>query len=195
MIAATLAFLPLTAVLLMLELRLDRAARRSAIQGWLALHLYLPLMRATALLVFVFIAYPELFDLATAPSISALLAAGHYRFDQLVNILLVVSLLLPLIPVLNRITGVTLALQGMCATALVASWVAIEANAAIDFVPDAWLLLRIAVVLLAARLAGQLLAEEFVNSPRYRELVVESLRMLAQLPAVTMYAHFLGTQL
>lgn len=195
MIAGLLLFLPLTAALLILELQLSRATHGNAIQDWLALHLYLPLMRATALLVFVFIAYPGLYGLATAPSISALLTAGHYRFDQLVNVLLLVSLLLPLVPVLNRLTGVTLALQGMCATALLASWVAIEAGATVRFLPDLWLVFRIAAVLLAARLAGQLLAKEFLRSPRYRELLVESLRMLAQLPAVIMYAHFLGTQL
>lgn len=195
MVTAILLFLPLTAALLILELRLDHAARGSAIQDWLALHLYFPLIRATALLVFIFAAYPDLFGLAAAPSIPDLLTGGHYRFDQLINILLVISLMLPLIPMLNRITGVTLALQGMCATALIASWVAGDAGVAPDFLPDAWLLLRIAAVLLAARLAGQLLAKEFLHSARYRELLVESLRMLAQLPAVIMYAHFLGAQL
>ncbi len=195
MITAVLLFLPLTAVLLIVELRLDDAVRGSAIQSWLALHIYLPLIRASALLVFIFVAHPQLFGLASAPSIPALLAGGHYRFDQLVNVLLVVSLLLPLVPMLNRISGVTLAVQGICATALLASWMGAEAGVTMRLLPDSWLLLRIAAVLLAARLAGQLLANEFMATPRHRQLVVEALRMLAQLPAVIMYAHFLGRQL
>lgn len=194
MIPAILLFLPLTAVLLMAELRLDRASRGSPIESWLAIHLYLPLIRSTALLVFVFVAHPQLFGLTDAPPLSELMAGGHYRFDQLINVLLLVTLLLPLIPMLNRISGVTLALQGMCATALIASWMASESGIDLRLLPDVGLLIRIAAVLLAARLAGQLLADEFLPSPRYRQLAVETLRMLAQLPAVIMYGHYIGAQ-
>ena len=195
MIAALLVFIPLPVVLLSVELKLAGAARDSAVQSWIADHVYLPLIRSTALLVFIFLAHPELFGLGAAPSLSALLAGGHYRFDQLINVLLLVALLLPLVPLLDRVAGLTLTLQGMCAAALLASWIASASGVAISLLPDAWLIVRISAVLLAARIAGELLAKEFLAAPRYRELILEALRMLSQLPAVIMYAHFLGAQL
>ncbi|NNF50962.1 MAG: hypothetical protein HKN59_00860 [Gammaproteobacteria bacterium] len=195
MIAGILLFLPLTAVLLIVELRLDSATRGSPVQGWLAEHLYLPLLRSAALLIFIFVAHPELFGIPEAPSLGALLADGHYRFDQLINVLLLIALLLPMVPLLDRVSGLTLALQGMCAVALVASWMASERGVPIALAPDIWLVVRISAVLLAARIAGELLAREFLVTRRNRELILEALRMLAQLPAVVLYAHFLGAQL
>lgn len=195
MITALLIFIPLTVVLLFVELKLHAAAHGSAVQNWLAEHLYLPLIRATTLLVFIFVAHPQLFGLNSAPAFSDLLAGGHYRFDQLINLLLLIALLLPLIPLLDRVSGLTLALQGMCAVGLLASWMASASGIAIRLTPDLWLLARIIGVLLSARVAGELLAREFIGASKYRELVLEAVRMLAQLPAVIMYAHYLGSQL
>ncbi len=195
MLTALIVFLPLTIGLLLLELRLQAATAGSELQAWLADHLYLPLVRAIALLAFIFIAHPELFGLTQAPSLGTLLGAGHYRFDQLINLFLIVSLLLPLLPLLNRIAGVTLALQGFCATALLASWLAAEAGAALAFIPGPGQFLRIIAVLLAARLLAEWLAKELAKTTAWRDLLVEAARMAAQLPAVIIYARFLGRQL
>lgn len=195
MLLALVLFLPLTVALLLLELRLQDAAAGSELQAWLADHLYLPLLRASALILFIFTAHPALFGLANAPGLGALLAAGHYRFDQLINLFLLVSLFLPLLPLVNRVAGITLALQGICAAALLASWLAAESAATLDYLPGPGQLLRIIAVLLAARLLAELLAREFLRRSAYREILVEAARMAAQLPAVIIYARYLGSQL
>lgn len=195
MLAALIVFVPMTVALLLLELRLQAATEGSELQGWLAAHLYLPLVRAAALLTFIFVAHPQLFGLADAPTLGALLGAGHYRFDQLVNLFLIVSLLLPLLPLLNRVAGVTLALQGVCAAALIASWLAADAGTTIQLMPGPGHLLRIVAVLLAARLLAEWLARELLRRSAYRDILIEAARMLAQLPAVIIYARYLGAQL
>ena len=195
MLTAVLVFVPLTLLLIYVEQRLYAAAQSSALQRWLAGHLYLPLLRAVALLVFIFMAYPQLFGLANGPSLRVLLATGSHRTDQLINILLLVALLLPLLPFVNRIAGVTLALQGICATALIASWMALETALAIRLLPDAGLFLRMTAVLVTARLVADLLAKELVVNSDSREIAIEAARMAAQIPVIVIYARFLGAQL
>lgn len=195
MITAFLLFLPLTAALLLVEAKFNRVTDSGAVPAWLAVHVYLPLIRAAALLTFVFVAYPRIFGLQDAPSLAELLAGGHYRFDQIINLVLLVALLLPLIPLLNRISGITLALQGMCATAMLASWLASSAGSELTLLPGGWLGLRILAVLFAARLAAGLLAQHFSTPQGRNDLIHEALRMIAQLPVVILYARFLGAQL
>lgn len=195
MLTAILVFLPLSVVLLLAEFRLHAVIGSNALQAWLATHLYLPLMRATALLVFIFVAHPELYGLSNAPSLGSLMAAGHYRFDQLVNLLLIVSLLLPLLPLVSRLAGATLALQGMLATALIASWMASESALNLRLIPDIGVAIRIIAILLVARLLADLLAEEFIQDRARRAISIEAARMAAQLPAILIYARYLGAQL
>lgn len=195
MLAAIIVFVPLAALLLLAELKLLHAAQVSELQAWMSVHLYLPLIRAAALLLFIFIAHPELYGLRNVSSLGSLLTNGHYRFDQLVNLSLLVSLLLPLLPLVNRVAGVTLALQGVCATALVASWMAADAGVTITLLPDIGLVLRMVALLAAARLVAELLARELIRQPGYRDIAVEAARMTAQLPAVIIYARYLGVQL
>lgn len=195
MLTATLLFLPLALLLVFLEQRLYAAAQASALRCWLVDHLYLPFLRAGILLVFMFAAYPQLYGLSEAPPLGSLLASGRHRFDTLLNALLVISLLLPLLPLLQRIAGVTLALQGIIATALVANWIALDVGSQIRLMPDALLMLRMAAVLIAARLVAGLLTRARPGTTASREMIFEAARMAAQIPVIVIYARFLGPQL
>ncbi len=195
MLMAILVFLLLALGLIVLEQRLYDAAQASALLCWLTDHLYLPLMRAVVLLVFLFAAYPQLYGLSEAPPLWPLLAGGRHRIDQLLNALLLISLLLPLLPLFQRVAGATLALQGIFATALIATWVARESALDIRLVPDALLLLRMAAILIVARVVAGLLTRARPGTSARREMVFEAARMAAQIPVIVIYGHFLGAQL
>jgi hypothetical protein len=81
------------------------------------------MLRAAALALFVLVAYPALFGVYDAPAVGALLAGGRGRLIQLVGLVFLLSLLLPLVPVLGS-PAFALPIQGAAGAALVAGWLA-----------------------------------------------------------------------
>ena len=104
--------------LLILEDYLHNHPSLSHLGTWLSEHLYIPMLRAALVLIFVATAYPALFGLQDGPAIDRLLSDGHYRLDWWINGVLLVSLALPTVPGLGRIPGIVLTLQGMVASAM-----------------------------------------------------------------------------
>lgn len=180
--------------LLVLEEYLHSHPTLSNVGAWLSEHLYIPLLRAALVLIFVAAAYPALFGLHDAPALGSLLSKGHYRLDWWINGVLLVSLALPAIPGLGRIPGMVLTLQGIVASAMLFGWLAHDMGLQQYWLFPNWTLLT--KILLITGAAGLLswMAGNYLQIARKR-LVAESLRLLAQMPALIIFGAALGRQL
>ncbi|MCZ6686646.1 MAG: hypothetical protein O7C69_02965 [Gammaproteobacteria bacterium] len=194
MLTAIFLFVLGSAGLLVFEEYLHNHPSLSNLGNWLSEHLYIPTLRAVLVLIFVAAAYPALFGLHDAPVIGTLLSDGHYRLDWWINGVLLVSLALPTVPGLGQIPGIVLTLQGMVASAMLFGWLAQDMGLAQYWLLPGWGLLG--KILLITGAAGLLswMAGSYLQLARKR-LVAESLRLLAQMPALIIFGSALGRQL
>ena len=65
-----------------------------------------------------------IFGIKDAPSIFLLLSSGKLRINNLINLLFILTLLFPLIPVIGNWRELILPLQGIVASTIVFSWLA-----------------------------------------------------------------------
>lgn len=85
-------------------------------------HIGMPLLRTVLILIFIFLAYPLIFGISDAPSLSTLFAADDMRIHYMINAVFVVTLFFPLIPVFGNWDEFILPAQGMAASMLLFSW-------------------------------------------------------------------------
>jgi len=198
MLTAILAYLAATALVLRLQDRLLRATAHVPVTSWLTERVYLPMLRYGAVLTLLLVGHPQVYGIEQAPPIGQLLAAGHGRFTFLLNLSLALSLLLPLAPALSRVPGIVLTAQGILSACVLFGWTAPALGLEQPRLWMGWKVLSAALVLnLMAYLMGRALAANFppVSRSRLSSLLVEALRMLAELPAILIYTFALGSQL
>ncbi len=87
-------------------------------------HIGKPLLQASLMVLFIMVAYPILFGLKEAPPIFLLLSADDMRVNTLINVLFILTLLFPLLPVFGNWRELILPLQGIAASMMVFSWLA-----------------------------------------------------------------------
>lgn len=176
------------------EDRLHRRGLAPLASAWVE-HFLLPLGRVFALMVFLLVAYPALFGARQAPALHTILFGTAGRVDDLINVLFFAGLLLPSVPVLRRLPGLTLPLQGMAGTALLFTWLAQALGmSSVDLVPDAgqWLLLAVLAALAAA--AARLLTIT-IDEPVVRQDAHDLVLLWMQALPLLVYARMLGSQL
>lgn len=169
---------------------------------WGTEYIALPLLRVLLLVGFLLWSYPALFGWVEAAPLEAVFDADEHRLRQLVNLLFVLSLLLPLLPLLGELDATVLPLQGLVATALLYRWATDAATPAAT--PALWPALPVLAALLlsaaaihylaraAAAVAPQHLPSRLQTLPpscRYRALALAS----QWLPMV-LYGRYLGGQ-
>ena len=170
---------------------------------WLFERLLIPSARALALVVFILLAYPTLFGFTEAPSLGSLLSAGRGRISHLVNLTFVLSLLLPLLPIIGRLPALVLPIQGMAAASLLFHWwVASLPSQQVEFWPD-WPVLGILITMafashaLAKQLAAKIatgLMQKFEKA-EMEALIYRSIILILQAPVILFYSLSLGQQL
>lgn len=170
---------------------------------WLAEHLLIPAARALALVVFILLAYPGLFGLAEAPKLGELLSAERGRITSLLNLTFILSLLLPLLPVIGRLPALVLPIQGMAAASLLFHWLSASLPLQrIEYWPD-WPVLGILLTMafashaLARRLSAGIatgLRQRFEKAG-LEALVYRSIILILQAPVILLYGLSLGQQL
>lgn len=191
---ATLVFAGLTLALALLETHWRHAANVELFRLW-GDRFALPLLRVFCLMAFIGCAYPALFGLRDAPSLWSLLEAGHGRFDRSINLLFFAGLLLPALPLLRRVPGLVLPLQGCLGVALLFGWLASARGLAeLRRWPDAGTLLMLAAVSGLAMACASLLSRG-VQDPLGRQDIYDLLLIWLQLPVLILYGHWLGRQL
>lgn len=194
MLIAILIFVAGSAGLLLLEDWLIDNPRDSRFANWVTEHLYLPLLRAFLVLVFVSLAYPEIFGVTDAPPLSQLFDPGRASLDSWINGVLAVSLILPAVPGLGRIPGMLLTLQGIVASAMLFGWLATFSGLADGWLVPNWnLAFKILVITGGAGLLSWMAGKYLQLAPG--KLVAETIRLTAQMPALIIYGAALGTQL
>ncbi|MDJ0861890.1 MAG: hypothetical protein QNJ82_06590 [Gammaproteobacteria bacterium] len=170
---------------------------------WLWQHVYAPQLRAASLLIFLFMAYPTLYGLTDAPSVVQLLKAEEGRFGHILGVTFVLSLALPMLPVIGAIPALVLPVQGAVAAALLFHWLAESTHPdSLSYWPGAGVALGMLVLSVAAYgLAGQAarltehLGHRVLDVADLGDLVLETLLLLLQAPAIVLYATVLGRQL
>ncbi len=202
LVAALLGYAILSALEALASARLH--ARLDSGSGlWLWSHVYAPMLRAATLLLFIIVAYPTLYGLADAPSVSSLLSAGEGRFGHILGIIFVLTLVLPLLPVVGPVPALVLPVQGVVTAALLFRWLASSLEVrGVSYWPGAEVTLGIVALSVAAYwLAGhgarviERLGQKQLDVADLGELAREALVLLLQAPAIVLYAMALGSQI
>ncbi len=202
LIAALLGYALLSVLEAVVSARLH--ARLDSASGlWLWAHIYAPMLRAATLLLFIIVAYPSLYGIADAPSVTSLLGAEQGRFGHILGILFVLTLVLPLLPVVGPVPALVLPVQGVVTAALLFRWLAssLEVNG-VSYWPGATVTLGIVALSVAAywlashgaRLIEHL-GQKKLDVADLGELTRETLVLLLQAPAIVLYAMALGSQI
>jgi hypothetical protein len=174
-----------------------------SISEWLFEKIFIPLFRALELMIFILLTYPVLFGLNEAPPISELLAAGSHRINTLLNILFVLPLLFPLLPVFGRIPSLLLPIQGIAGSTLIFSWMQAALQLEhIHYMPG---LIIVAVIILLAILSHTIArwiashisqgVNRFFHIDDGQIIVYRIVVVIAQLPVILIYTTGLGGQL
>ena len=170
---------------------------------WLREHLGLPLLRAACVVLFVYLAYPALFGLREAPSLTVLLAAHENGTSTVIGVAFLVALAAPVLPLFQRHPELVLPVQGALATAFLFDWLADYLHITTATVwPGfdvlllmglaAWLMNRIAHR--AGRRIGAMV-DTATDTSGYEALVVHVVTLLAQAPVVLIYSTALANQI
>jgi hypothetical protein len=166
-------------------------------------HIFVPLVNVLCMVLFILSAYPSIFGLHTAPSIITLLSGEEFRLNTLINILFLVSILFPLIPLIGSRQALILPGQAIASSMLVFSWLATDYGLEkISYWPGIGTALSIILLaILTYRLAKQasfMLGQKVDNRLHLvdsGELIARCLVLFMQSPAILIYAQGLGRQL
>jgi hypothetical protein len=168
--------------------------------GWE--HIGMPLLRAALMLIFILLAYPALYGLTQAPALHELLTREELRVNTLFNVLFVVTLLFPLIPVLGERDELVLPAQGIAASLLLFSWLAEALDARVHYWPGWTSVLVMLVLALATHWLAMTLAaaagdhlDRKLNVEHAGELLARALVLFLQYPVIVVFCHGLGKQL
>ena len=166
-------------------------------------HIAVPLVEVLLLILFICLAYPEIFGVRHAPSMRVLLGGGELRLNNLMNVLFLISLLFPLTPVFGERREFILPLQGIAAVMMIFSWLAHElALEHLSYWPglkNIILIMAIAIVTYwaAVRIAAALgrRVDARFNILYSGALFARCLILFMQSPALLIYSAGLGKQL
>ena len=174
----------------------------NAVLQWQWDHIGMPLLRAGLMLLFIALAWPALFGLGGVPSLGELLARDDLRFSYLLDLVFIITLLFPLIPVIGAWEELILPLQGVTAAAMTFNWLAGAAGkTGVHYWPGlGTLALMVAVALVSHWLAltvshglGERLDKKF-NVQHSGLLLSRALVLVMQYPVIVIYSHALGQQ-
>ncbi|TJY58971.1 hypothetical protein E4T66_15375 [Sinimarinibacterium sp. CAU 1509] len=193
MTLAIAVFVLVTAGLARLEHRLHQH-HHEPLQHWWIEQGLLPLGRVFALMLLIGLGYPDIFGIDDAPSLRALLQAEPGRFDQWINILFIVGLLLPALPLLHRLPGLALPLQGLAGVAVVFSWLRSALNIDATLIPPRAEMVLLLLLAALASAAAKLLSLS-VREPVLRQDLRDLVLLWLQAPLVIVYARMLGNAL
>lgn len=163
----------------------------------------IPLYRAFLIGLFVFISYPIIFGITEAPSISNLISAEEGRINSVINVLFLMSLFFPLIPVIGKQIELILPLQVIACCIMVFSWL-VQTTEVTEYsywpgFATVFLIILLAVFThwLANHLASAL-GQEFdkkFNVDGCQEIIGRAVILFMQAPAILLYSAALGKQI
>lgn len=194
LLLALLAFVLVSTLFALAQLRLEAHYRAHPATAWIGEHVFIPLAEVLALLLFLLIAYPIPYGLTDAPGILSLLGSDG-RVSDLINLLFLLSLLLPLLPGLGRLPGLVLLVQALAATALLFHWLAQRLQVEVSLVPGWPALALILVWAWTGQRLVRRLAPMDGEDLTLGRILHWHLTGAVQLPAILIYGQSLGRQL
>lgn len=199
MIIAFIAFALATLLLIPVERWLDEHVVPLSWPGWLLEHVYMPALRAMALVAFLLAGYPAIYGSDALPPLHEVLAGQSNWFDDLIWVAWLVAMGLPLLPVIGRLQFIVLPLQANATAAVVFAWAA-QAEGLRDYRLWPGIEVLLLIVVLAgsgawlARKIGLWVAEKRRNA-ELGHRVHEAGLLFFQGPAVIIYTTALGARL
>ncbi len=182
--------------------RIHTALGHSVLQ-WPWDHIGMPLLRAALMMIFTLLAYPIIFGLNEAPSLIELHHGNEQRLNYLINILFLVTLFLPVMPVLGDWEELVLPIQAITACCLLFSWLVAELGISdIRYWPGLSVALYILILAFAthwmalalSHYLGEIIDEKFSVTDS-GHLLSRALVLLMQSPAILIFSAALGRQL
>ncbi|GEM_PF-862580 len=203
LLSALLLYGLLVMVLEYFTAHLHHAVREVGFTAWVVEHVLLPWGRVLVLLLFLMLAYPLLFGLHSAPPMPDLLWAHDGRVSTLINTAFILSLLLPLAPLLGNLKGLVLPVQAIAMATLLFHWLTLALNVAeVSYWPGWPALLAILILAPLTQWAAHHSAHwlgghlnRANNREGFENLLYEGLLLFFQVPAVLVYTLALGRQL
>lgn len=169
--------------------------------NWTARHIWLPLIRVIALLSFILLAYPILYGIAEAPRLTELINSS--RINTLINVLFVISVLLPLIPILGEAHALVLPIQSIAGAQLLFNWLnQHHFQQEISLLPGFNTFLSLLALVYLAHWLSQHLAfrmgevlDDYFHVDGSEELIYQAILLFLQGPLILLYTAELGKQL
>jgi len=158
-------------------------------------HLYIPWFNLLALALFITLLFPQIFGIAELPE-------SRSSIKRLADITLLISFVLPLIPVLGR-SEIVLPLQGIIILTIIFGDVAEQLGAIdIDYWPGwstiIWMISISLLTLFLSRLSSSCLGEwldERLERRGFERALQHGIQLALQSPVIFIYAMGLGAQL
>ena len=170
---------------------------QSPMNTWLIEHVYEPLLRLSAIIIFVIAAYPALFALRDAPTLVAVLAGQPHWLSEMMNLLLVLSLLIPLLPVIGQLPALVLPIQAVAVSTLLFHWTATTAGISDYSLWPGWIpvagLVLIAILGMATARPVALHFTRMLHREDWKDACTDSVLIALQIPAILVYTNALGT--
>lgn len=197
MISAAIAYLVAVAGVLTLEPWLQRLLGGSLVTAWLTEHVYRPGLRAAAVTVLLLAAYPDMFGPVLLPTLTEVLAAGPDRAGMLFNLMVVLTIVLPLVVPLGPWVATVLPVQAALGASILFHWAVTAAGLHASAFPSLDIVGSVVAVAtvaeLLARAAERLLSD---RHPTWARLAThDSVVLVFQLPALFIWTRALGQQL
>lgn len=165
-----------------------------AVSHSIAEQVVVPLGRCALLILFLLLGYPALYGLRESPPLATILFATDGRINDLLNLLFLFGLVLPLIPLLNRLPALTLPLHAIAGATLLFSWLARSLGQSVSLIPEGRTLLLFLVVASLGHWLGKLLRH--LTDDEVTATVLYGIALMAcQVPSVLLYTLGLGSRL
>jgi hypothetical protein len=182
--------------------RIHTALDHSSLQ-WAWDRIGMPLLRAGLMLLFILLAYPVIFAIDDVPPVTSLLDTNEPRLNYLVNLLFLVTLLFPVIPILGKWEELILPAQAICASAMLFSWLAADLGVkGVSYWPGINTLILIVLIAfithwLAVTVSHYLgeAVDEKLNIRDSGLILSRALILFMQSPAILLFSVALGRQL
>ena len=175
---------------------------------WIAKHIGTPFFHVLLLMAFIYMSYPVLYGLdshnntgeSILPSLTQLLNARSGQTMKLLNTLFIISVFLPLIPVINRFSALILPLQAIAGSAVLYGWLADFSSIHYSIFPGfnvmAMLIFFSLIAELLARAAATLSGNWLKHSYQHKDMekiIYKSILLIVQVPILLIYTLNLGT--
>ena len=161
---------------------------------WIARQIIGPFIHVVLLVAYIYLCYPIIFGIEHAPELSELLDQRSGRTMKLINIVFIVSVILPLLPIIGRFSSVILSLQAITASAVIYTWLSEAMSYQYTIIPGIRTLLLIIGLSLLAGIAAKwldsLLAPDLnkkFHTEGWGRIIQRSTVMLFQVPILLVY--------